>query len=293
MGDENSTYLVINYYNYHLFMRRIYLLCLLLAGNMLVLHAQQKPFVLGVTDQVTSAVLGENRVLNIYLPEGYDKDTAAYPVIYLLDGSANEDFIHVTGLVQFLTMIRFMPPAIIVGIANVDRKRDFTFPTRNAKDKASYPSTGASARFISFIEKELQPYVQQHYRTGTEKMIVGQSLGGLLATEILLKKPSLFNQYVIISPSLWWDDESLLAAAPELLRTPVKAPLQVYLAVGTEGKQMEDDAAALSGLLHAAPANKLKINFVPFPQENHLTILHRSLYNAFETLYHKPAAAKQ
>jgi len=33
-------------------------------------------------------------------------------------------------------------------------------------------------------------------------MIIGQSLGGLLASEILMKKPELFNKYVIISPSL-------------------------------------------------------------------------------------------
>src|SRR5215207_737805 len=61
-----------------------------------------KPFVLGVTTAVNSKVLGEKRILNIYLPEGYNpKDTVTYPVIYLLDGSADEDFIHVAGLVQY------------------------------------------------------------------------------------------------------------------------------------------------------------------------------------------------
>src|SRR6188768_3143904 len=61
-----------------------------------------KPFVLGVIDEIQSSELGEKRVLNIYLPEGYDRnDTTRYPVTYLLDGSADEDFIHVVGLYQF------------------------------------------------------------------------------------------------------------------------------------------------------------------------------------------------
>ena len=72
------------------------------------------PFVLGVVDQVYSPRLSETRMLNIYLPEDYDADTLSYPVIYLLDGSSNEDFIHIVGVVQFLTMIEAMPKSIVV-----------------------------------------------------------------------------------------------------------------------------------------------------------------------------------
>ncbi|MDP4913200.1 MAG: alpha/beta hydrolase-fold protein [Saprospiraceae bacterium] len=58
-----------------------------------------KPFILGVIDEIYSKELSENSVLNIYLPAGYNKnDTVKYPVIYLLDGSADEDFIHIVGL---------------------------------------------------------------------------------------------------------------------------------------------------------------------------------------------------
>jgi hypothetical protein len=58
------------------------------------------PFVLGVIEELPSTVLAEKRTLNIYLPEGYQKnDSSKYPVIYLLDGAADEDFIHVVGLV--------------------------------------------------------------------------------------------------------------------------------------------------------------------------------------------------
>ncbi len=62
--------------------------------------------------------LGENRILNIYLPEGYkQEDTTKYPVIYLFDGSADEDFIHIVGIVQFnnFEWINRVPKSIVVG----------------------------------------------------------------------------------------------------------------------------------------------------------------------------------
>ncbi|MEQ1624697.1 MAG: alpha/beta hydrolase-fold protein, partial [Sediminibacterium sp.] len=104
-----------------------------------------KPFVLGVIDEIHSKELAENRVLNIYLPEGYSQnDTIKYSVIYLLDGSADEDFIHIVGLVQFNSFqwINHIPKSIIVGIATVDRRRDFTFPTTIKEDLKTYPTTG-------------------------------------------------------------------------------------------------------------------------------------------------------
>src|SRR3982751_5287496 len=97
-----------------------------------------KAFVLGVVDEIQSKELAEKRILNIYLPEGYQQnDTTKYPVIYLLDGSADEDFIHIVGLVQFNSFewVNQVPKSIVVGIATVDRRRDFTFPTTIDEDK--------------------------------------------------------------------------------------------------------------------------------------------------------------
>lgn len=253
----------------------------------LTLNAQTnntKPYSIGEIKEINSSILRENRVLNIYLPVGYnDKET--YPVIYLLDGSANEDFLHVVGLVQFFNMAFKMPNTIVVGIANVDRRRDFTFPT-NLKDlKKDYPTTGSSAKFIDFIEQELQPFIQTNYKTNNTKFIIGQSLGGLLATEILLKKPQLFTNYIITSPSLWWDDESLLKEAPALLANQNDSIKQVYISVGTEGKIMEQDAAALVKSLQSSGKKNLKLDFLTLPKENHATILHQSVYEALKIIY--------
>lgn len=239
------------------------------------------PFVLGVVDTVQSKALNEKRRLNIYLPEGYSPDsTALYPVIYLLDGTADEDFIHVVGLVQFCNFpwIKTLPPSIVVGISNVDRKRDFTFPTTVKQHKIDAPTSGSSEKFISFLENELQPHIQAHYKTNGSKMLIGQSLGGLLAAEILLKKPDLFNQYLIVSPSTWWDNESLLQLTPK----PSTQATQIFVAVGKEGKVMESGSKKLVKMLKTANKGQQQIDFKFLKNKNHATILHQAVYDGFE-----------
>jgi len=254
-----------------------------------------RPFVLGVIDELYSKELGEKRILNIYLPEGYVAGgNQKYPVTYLLDGSADEDFIHVAGLYQYNSFewINRAPKSIVVGIATVDRRRDFTYPTTIEEDKKKYPTSGQSTKFMAFIEKELLPYIENKYNTSTDKTLMGQSLGGLLATEILLKKPSLFNRYIIVSPSLWWDNGSLLNQSSELLSSSYPKPTAVYIAVGKEGltptaipRVMEVDANLLAEKLQQGKSKNLRVTFDYLPQENHATIYHQAIMNAMKIIY--------
>ena len=240
------------------------------------------PFVLGITETLHSTVLGEDRILNITLPLGYSPDSAAqYPVIYLLDGSADEDIIHVTGAAQFASFewINWLPPSIVVGIANVDRKRDLTYPTTVAKDKAEFPTTGGSAKFMDFIGEELIPFIDSNYRTLDARLLIGQSLGGLFAAEILLKKPELFHGYMIVSPSVWWDNGSLLNLQPGFLADPSKAPKQVYIAVGKEGKVMVNGAKKLAAMTKKSTGTKVGFSYLP--DHDHASILHRAVMDGF------------
>lgn len=248
-----------------------------------------RPFILGAVEEIKSVELNEKRLLNIYLPEGYnEKDTLNYPVIYLLDGSADEDFIHIVGLVQFNSFewVNEMPKSIVVGIANTDRRRDFTFPTNIEEHSKDYPTTGGSLKFISFIEKELQPFIEKKYRANSSKTIIGQSLGGLLVTEILFTKPHIFDKYIIISPSLWWDNGSILDKNLPYLRDTY-----VYIGVGKEGlapttipRVMEVDANVLADKIKKVNKNGI-VYFDFLPYENHGNIMHQAVYNAMKKLY--------
>jgi hypothetical protein len=250
---------------------------LLLIGLM---AAAQKPFSIGVVDSLYSKELQEYRRINVYLPLDIPKDSLEFcQVIYLLDGSKDEDFIHVAGLVQFcnFSWVSALPHSIVIGIENVDRRRDFTFPTTVKTDSINNPTSGKSAKFISFIEKELKPYVAKKYSDNPHETLVGQSLGGLLAAEILMKKPTMFDDYVIVSPSLWWDNESLFKYADAMLKMRINGVIDVHIAVGAEGKVMEEDARRLFRYVKKGKTNNFDGHFYYFPEKNHANIYHSAL----------------
>ena len=256
----------------------------LLVGQELPEKIDEADFSIGKSIGIKSTILDENRVLNIYLPLSYSEDSLkTYPVIYLLDGSKDEDFIHVSGIVQFgsFSWINMIPESIVVGIVNVDRKRDFTYPSQNELDQKEFPTSGKSEKFIDFLEKELQPFIDSTYRTTELKTIIGQSLGGLLATEILFKKPDLFDNYIIVSPSLWWDDEKLLDEQP----VPYDSNKTIYIAGGKEGEIMERTTKGLFDKLKENQKQSTYLFYEFLEDKTHGDALHIAVYNAFEKIF--------
>lgn len=268
-------------------MKNTLLLCLYTVVLVQITSAQNvtsQPFVIGEQLQLYSKILEENRLVNIYLPEGYHKDSLkTYPVIYLLDGSRDEDFIHIAGLVQFCSFswIQTIPKTIVVGISNVDRKRDFTFPSTDPRDQKEFPTTGKAASFINFIETELIPTIEKNYAVNDTSSLIGQSLGGLLATEILLLKPGLFDNYFIISPSLWWSKSELLSRTNQVFKTDKK----VFVGVGKEGQYMEKYAKDLFEKLKSNSPDNANLFFEFFPERDHGDVLHEAIYRGFELIF--------
>lgn len=247
---------------------------------------ETRPVQIGTAITFHSEILDESRTLNVLLPPGYDaQDSPGYPVIYLLDGAVAEDFHHVSGLVQFLTTYALMPPSILVGIANADRTRDMTFPSQDPRDAESAPGHGGSAAFRRVLAEEIKPLVETRYRTSGDDMLIGQSLAGLLACEIFLETPDLFDDYVIVSPSLWWDEFSLVPRIEASLRAHPGKAGRLFLAVGNEGPGMEGPVHAFAAALATAAPDSLDWHHESLPAETHATALHRALYRAFEWMY--------
>ncbi len=273
-------------------LRNLLGICMLLFVQMAIAQSNgipktlsKSPFIIGESIEIHSEVLHENRTLNIYLPASYHPDSLRkYPVIYLLDGSADEDFIHSVGIVQFGTFpwVGMMPESIVVGIANVDRKRDFTFPTTVEQDKKDFPTTGGSANFIRFIKEELKPFIEKNYKTSGVSTIVGQSLGGLLAMEILFKQPEMFDNFIIVSPSIWWDNESMWTFLPKFK----PASKSVYIAIGKkEHELMVKTAKRLGEELATQNVAGFRVHFNLLQNENHADIFHLALYDGFNWVF--------
>jgi predicted alpha/beta superfamily hydrolase len=251
-------------------------------------HAQEPPtLAYGVVDHVHSERLGEDRRLNVLLPPGYEGSSERFPVLYVLDGSAHEDYFHVASLIDFLATYDAMPSTIVVGISNVDRQRDFTPPSQDEKDLASVHASGGADRFVGFLEAELIPYVNSHYRTNGSGTLLGQSLGGLLATKVLLEKPGLFERYMIVSPSLWWNRQALIKSAGELMKKNQAPDRKVYISVADEHPEMKATAQALADRLKESGWPGLQYHYDYLADENHATSLHISVYRAMKYFYPK------
>ncbi|WKZ67690.1 MAG: alpha/beta hydrolase-fold protein [Flavobacteriales bacterium] len=241
-------------------------------------QVSSKPLVVGEVLELQSAVLGEQRVLNVVLPHGYSPDGAArYPVIFVLDGGLDEDILHTSGAVQFAAFpwVAWMPQSIVVGVVSIDRKRDFTHPTSIAKDKADFPTAGGSAAFLRFLAEEAIPSVDARFRTEPRRMLIGQSLGGLFATEVLMERPDLFTDYLIVSPSLWWDDGTVLRRDARFTADRSLAPARVFVAVGREHPVMVKGAKRLADLVRRSP--RTRVGFARLSAFDHAAIMHQAL----------------
>src|SRR5215467_428774 len=166
---------------------------------------------------VHSSVLNEERTIWVRTPHGYDLGKDPLPVLYLTDGPGHINEIGST--IDFLVDNGRMPPIIVVGIANTDRTRDLTPTHADAKNADGtierIPTSGGGDRFLDFIQTELIPEIDKHYRTAPYRIFAGHSLGGLMAIHILTSRPDMFQGYIAVSPSLWWDDEHTLHEAQQ------------------------------------------------------------------------------
>ena len=245
---------------------------------------RKKPLTIGESVELRSSILNENRTINIYIPESYNPDSSrVYPVIYLLDGSMNEDFIHIVGNVQFCSFswINIIPETIVVGISNIDRKKDFTYPSTAEIDQKELPTSGNAENFIAFLSKELKPFIKANYKINDKSTIIGQSLGGLLATQILFEQPDLFDKYIIVSPSLWWDNELMLQRSLD----KSLEHKSIYVGVGNEGPMMTRVAQSLFNKLSIDKSREARLYYNYFNQQSHGDVLHLAVYDAFEKLF--------
>lgn len=251
-------------------------------------HAPQaaRPLAIGETWAISSTVLKETRVINVYSPLGFAADTPALPVMYMPDGGVAEDFLHVAGLVQVLTGNGSMRPFLLVGIENTERRRDMTGPTTNDEDRKIAPRVGGSAGFREFIRTELMPAVQKRYRTTDETALVGESLAGLFTVETFLRAPEMFDTYIAIDPSLWWNNTGLIAEGPALLRASASVRRRLFVATSSE-PTIAADARRFVDVVRAS-GGAAQVELKEFPTEQHSTIYHPAALTAFRVLFAVP-----
>ncbi|HEX6848149.1 MAG TPA: alpha/beta hydrolase-fold protein [Chitinophagaceae bacterium] len=206
--------------------------------------------VIGKVDSVYSSILKEPRKVWIYAPYmkgGMPPPGQRYPVLYLLDGDGH--FESVVGLIQQLSQVNgntIVPEMIVVGIPNTDRTRDLT-PTHIESDlpmmdSNSSKNTGGGENFAAFMEKELIPHVDSLYPTHPYRILIGHSFGGLAVMNVLTNHTKLFNAYIAIDPSMWYDKEQFLRTTQKKLASQKYDGTRLYVGIANtmaEGMTLE------------------------------------------------------
>ncbi|MBT1698736.1 prolyl oligopeptidase family serine peptidase [Fulvivirgaceae bacterium PWU4] len=188
--------------------------------------SSDKPdIVLGKKEKIHSEILQEDREIWVHVPDEYDEQGDGsgkqYPVLYLLDGDAH--FYSVVGLMHQMSSVNgndVCPKMIVVAIPNTNRTRDLT-PTHvesKGADSTFFKPSGGGEKFTSFLAEELIPYIEKHYPATDNRVLIGHSLGGLMAINTMMHHSDLFKKYIAIDPSLWWDDHKSLEGYEQALR---------------------------------------------------------------------------
>jgi predicted alpha/beta superfamily hydrolase len=189
---------------------------------------------------VTAPTGGEYRVM-VWAPTA-PPPASGYPVVYVVDGNAWGPL--VAAMINVDSSAGAggaVTPAIVVGIGYpidgaFDLKRrmwDLTTPSERHR-QINADRNGGYEAFFNLIENVVKPGIVRRYTIDrTRQTLMGHSLGGEFTLRTLINHPAAFQNYVALSPSIWWDDVALLKDAEAITPDPAMAGnTRVYLGVG-------------------------------------------------------------
>ncbi len=223
-----------------------------------IASCKKEAFNPNLTKQFTiqSTSNGASYTIKVALPENYNLENQKYAAIYVLDGE--ENFGNVAKQCQKLSS-----DVLVVSIGyGYDRSVDYT-PT-----KASMGGGGAE-KFMQFIKDELIPKMESDYAADTaraSRTILGHSFGGLFAAYAFANYNGVFGNYLMLSPSLWYDNEILFRMEQDNRTAISKNQQLVFMGIGAlegDGRMQAPFEGFYQRLSHNYPGIKLAKHTVP------------------------------
>lgn len=226
---------------------------------------------------IQSQALNEERFYQIYLPPSYHMSpNTEFPVLYIIDGDYN--FHYDSGLVEFLSRTAYkIPEMIVVGISDKGSTQ-YRINCAPNTEKGS----GNANNYMQFINNELKAHIKKTYRASEYDIIVGHSMGGLFTTNYWLEKPSDFDVYIAIDPSLWWNDYAMTTKADKMLQGIENKGSQLFISLAnTKGMGVQQ----FVGVLDKYFPNEERWNYKHYVNENHGSLHMMAISDALTTLF--------
>ncbi|MBV8518048.1 MAG: alpha/beta hydrolase [Acidobacteria bacterium] len=246
---------------------------------------------------LTSRANGVAYKLYVALPHHYGEEGKRFPVIYTLD--ADYSFLIVRNIVDHLSERDDLGEAIVVSIAydgplqyRLNRTRDYTpvFSPTGGYGPEYQKVSGGGPKFLETIEKEIIPCIDAEYATlPGDRTLSGHSYGGLFTLWAMLARPGLFQRYIAVSPSLWYDDHLMLRIESEFAKTHRALPVRAYLCVGShehsDDGSMIDDLEAFAAQLRAHAYDGLALRTRVMENETHNTVYPGGISNGLRYVF--------
>ena len=249
-------------------------------------QTQAGQVVIGDTVQLQSNKLKESRTLFISKPAGYGDGADRYPVLYLLDGETH--FRYAAAIAEFLAENDRIPKMLVVGIASGDsqeRTHDLTPLSSAETDNRFSPGNGGADAFLSFLGGELIPYVDRTYRTRPYRLLAGHSFGGLFAIFALVTKPELFNGYIAADPSLYWNNQAVVAQAESFFSRIGSLQADLYITATDLLDKVPSEVARFNAAVTKSTPVGFRWKFEWMPREDHMSIPLPSIYRGLESVF--------
>ena len=186
--------------------------------------------------------------------------------------------------IDSLTAAGKIPEIIAVGIANVNRIRDF-----NPTSVKNYPTSGGADKFLNFFYNELIPFMDKNYKTSGVRLLYGHSAGGLLAVYSMLSNPEIFQCLIAASPALSWDnDYPVKLAERKLPEMKLSQNIYLYMSLGEKDYPRFTGAVKrFEALLKQSRQERLDWDFEVFPGLDHAKAAHRGFVDGIQACFSK------
>lgn len=240
-----------------------------------------------------SSLMDYTYEIRVYVPN-VEPPKEGFPVSYMLDGGSYFQFGMDTVRLQSRNAPKTdMSEAIVIGICHcgtaeeigLRRFYDFTPPA----DSYQYPDRfkgaklgkhGGAEKLLHFIKGELMTEIALKYQVNPQRQaLFGHSLGGLFVLWSLFKEPQLFDTYLAISPSIWWNNDELFSYANRFLAEEENHEQTLFIGVGGKEGFMVKDAQELYSLFKEK--SNLNSSFYIAEDENHASVVPTVISRAF------------
>lgn len=252
------------------------------------------PITVGSVHRLTSSVYGGEQTIAVRLPKGYSDDPdRRWPVVYVLDGGPDQDYQMMAGLAAEAEYSGSFEPFILIGIQTTDRYSQLTPPEsvagRTEKLTKGQMKPNGAPKFRDYLTGDVIPWAEARYRTG-RRVVLGASLAGLFVLDTFLERPEMFDDYIALTPSLWWDDGRIAREAASDLAGHAASDRRLYLTMGDEGYKTQANLDLVVKALEKHAPDGLGWTYVDRSgSEEHRTMYLISALDALRTFFLLPA----